>query len=507
MTSGTDAPDLDSGGWSPDPAGVYFSDQFSVNPALLEDYGAFDISVVTDLPLFIDPFLLFTSANDEYQALHDQIIEYLRFLKSKADDDLDPHLIDNWYQFKEIGQNWLGFTADGNGGHGLGAGFARSLHGALGHLLPNFGQEDVTRSSHLEKLALIRDRVGRDSISDFTTNLIKHFLLRYTETLTLEHINADLRAEFTVPRAAFDYNTETWAARRYTLPLLNGDYVLLTPVDLLTKDDTWINREDMIRSYDRLPAAVPDAQERALINNYFNRQLGRRPTATEISQARARTIRQFPELIDYYIKLKEDTGDEASAASRRKTDDTLQVLGRQVRTAADDLRAKTDLYDRPWTSIDEALQAAATFKRYVEDMDGYRVINRGGGIPFASEAEVQGFFGLLLSGSRFDVNREPNNGRGPVDFKISRGAPDKALIEFKLAKSSSLKRNLRNQVAIYERANGTEDSVKIIIGYTADDLARAAGIVQELGLDKGIHANRVVIVDARSDNKPSASKA
>ena len=31
--------------------------------------GALDISVVSDLPLFVDPFLLFNSENAEYQAL------------------------------------------------------------------------------------------------------------------------------------------------------------------------------------------------------------------------------------------------------------------------------------------------------------------------------------------------------------------------------------------------------------------------------------------------------
>lgn len=59
--------------------------------------------------------------------------------------------------------------------------------------------------------------------------------------------------------------------------------------------------------------------------------------------------------------------DEASAASRQKTDDTRQVLGCQVRAAAHDVGAKTDLYDQPRTSIEEALRAAATFKRCVED--------------------------------------------------------------------------------------------------------------------------------------------
>ena len=84
------APDAGPTDWVPDPARVYFSDRFEVDPQTLEKYGAFDISVVTDMPLFIDPFLLFNSENEEYRALHDQIIEYLRFLKSKATDDARP---------------------------------------------------------------------------------------------------------------------------------------------------------------------------------------------------------------------------------------------------------------------------------------------------------------------------------------------------------------------------------------------------------------------------------
>ena len=53
--------------------GTFFSDTFGVASKTLEDYGAFDISVINDLPLFIDPFLLFHSEKDEYQTLHNQI--------------------------------------------------------------------------------------------------------------------------------------------------------------------------------------------------------------------------------------------------------------------------------------------------------------------------------------------------------------------------------------------------------------------------------------------------
>jgi hypothetical protein len=487
-----------------DPAGVYFSERFGVDPDVLESYGALDISVATDLPLFIDPFLLFNSDNDTYQALHTQIIDYLRFLKSRSVAGLDPKLISAWYRFAEVKQNWLGFTQDGNDGHGLGPKFAAALHAALSNLLPDFGAETVTESTHLEKLALITDRVGRDNVSDFTTNLIKHYLLTYTQTFAVTHLQPDQIQKFRVPRAAFNYNTESWATRAYTLPALDGDFVLLTPLDMLTKDDTWINRSDMIGSYDSLPDSVTDEEQRALINNYFSQQLGFDPKPEDVAAAKARTIAAFPELIDLYIARKEESREEATSISAQKTNDTRAVLVDQVQIAANDLAAKTDFYSKPWTSIHEALDAVVTFKHYVEHQDGYTVINRGGGKAFATEKEVQGFFGLLLQRSRFDVNREPNNGRGPVDFAISAGAFDKSLIEFKLAKSGSLKRNLSKQLEIYLEANKTPHGVKVIISYSDLDHTRAMKVLSELGLADNCY---VVMIDARATNKPSASVA
>ena len=90
----------------------------------------------------------------------------------------------------------------------------------------------------------------------------------------------------------------------------------------------------------------------------------------------------------------------------------------------------------------------------MENQDGWRLINRGDGKPLASEPEVQHVFDLLLQASRFDVDREPNKGRGPVGVKVSMGL-DKSLIGFKLAKSSSLERDLSNEVDTYEAANKT----------------------------------------------------
>ena len=50
---------------------IYFSDHFHVRPSVIERYGAFNISLLADLPLFVDPFLLFNSRKPAYRKLHD----------------------------------------------------------------------------------------------------------------------------------------------------------------------------------------------------------------------------------------------------------------------------------------------------------------------------------------------------------------------------------------------------------------------------------------------------
>jgi phosphopantothenate synthetase len=78
------------------------------------------------------------------------------------------------------------------------------------------------------------------------------------------------------------------------------------------------------------------------------------------------------------------------------------------------------------------------------------------------------------------------------------------LIEFKLGSNSQLKRNLEKQLPIYAAANRTRTSVKVIVYYTARDEKRVNKILKELKLDG---EKSIVLIDARSDNKPSASRA
>lgn len=483
---------------------IFFTDYFGVTPEAMEEYGAFNISLINDLPLFIDPFLLFTSDDDVHRGLHDQIIQYLRFLRDKAvGGSINDGLLKAWFVFSEVKQTWLGFSRRGNRGSGLGGGFARSLRDNLHTVFTDFGQEQITQGSHLEKLCLIRDGVGRDLVSDFTTNLIKRHLAEYTQTFARQHVDPSHRRQVSVERTRFDYETETWVAETFDLPFFESDFVLLTPKDLLTKHETWINRPDLLGRFEEIVASVPDEQLRAQLNNYFLRQLSKTPTEKERKQAAATTLRKFPVVAEYYIREQEAHGDQAQSSSEELVRESERRYIQAAHSLALALATETGFYGFKGDTLEEARARVGFLKNRIEDRDGYRFF-WDKGKPIRRESDIQLLFDLTWFATPSDVNREVNNGRGPVDFKISRGSRDRSLVEFKLASNRKLRQNLLHQVSIYERASETRKSLKVIVYFTEEELERVNSILKDLLLQDD---SNIILIDARADDKPSGSTA
>lgn len=484
---------------------VFFSDFFNVAPKTLRDYGAFNVSLINDLPVFIDPFLLFASKNPKYKKLHDDMIGYVTFLRSKSEEGpIHPGLVKHWFQFKEVKQNWLGFCKWGNGGSGLGKKFAAAMNDGLSTILTDFGEEKITKGSHLEKICLIKDGVGKDNISDFTTNLIKGFLCEYTEEFASKNLQSNRIKKVQVPHAFFDYKTERWESKTYTLPYIDGDYILLTPRDILTKDDTWINRHGLLGEFDGLVDAMPNETLRAQVSSYLLRNMPTKPTKKDLVRAKSKTISKFPQLIDLYIRSKEDSKDTAKSMSAANLDEVESALVKRVEELVDTLIKNGAFYKNPGDTLEEAAKRVQYLKQVVENNDGYRFFWTAKGEPISRETDLHVIYRLTWYAAPDDLNAEVNNGRGPVDFKISRGSEDKTLVEFKLAKNTQLEANLREQIAIYEAANETKKSIKVIFFFTAEEHSRVNRILKKLKLATGPY---LVLIDARRDNKPSGSKA
>ena len=499
---------------------MFFSEWFQVDADLVKAYGAIDISLVCDIPLFVDPMLIFNSDKQEYKLLHEEIIRYFHFLYTKAQQRLSPKEIKAWFNFSEVPNNWFGYSLDGNKGLALGKAYSEFLYNNIDFAINTHG---ISSGQHIEKVMLLYEGSGKDKISDLTVNLIKRFLCEYTENFAREYIAPNLCRLLPVEKAFFNYETESFVSKEYLLPFVYDkkgeiEYVLLTPYDMLREDEPSINREHFYSSHERIRAAIENDTLRAYVNNYIGQAVRRYEENQRRSRRRVREksigiiekdafreiVKEFPELYDYYIKLREADTEEIQLQC-------LQELNKQLeRLLLSSKKLISIFWDNGYTT-DESLSAReeaqsrlAFFKHIIEDCDGYKNLYVNGE-RIAKENDLQRLFRFVWYGTKYKVDAEVNNGRGQADFIVSVGQNNQNIVEFKLASNSNLA-HVFTQVKIYEAANCAEGSLIAIFYFTESEYHLAREIVITAGYEDAID-NSIYFIDCRADNKPSASIA
>ena len=205
--------------------------------------------------------------------------------------------------------------------------------------------------------------------------------------------------------------------------------------------------------------------------------------------------------MNYYIKHKEENKVGAKNVSQQKVANVQNLFVKQVQELISILSANTDFYKiSPNDSFEATRKRVLFLKDVIENQDGYRLFYVKGK-PVERESDLQVIFRLTWFNSPYDVNREVNNGRGPVDYTISFGKDDKTLVEFKLASNKKLKQNLAHQVQVYETANHTRQSLKVIIYFSDNEYKRVMRALKELHLE---NTKDIILIDA-CNNKVSAS--
>ena len=135
---------------------------------------------------------------------------------------------------------------------------------------------------------------------------------------------------------------------------------------------------------------------------------------TEKDDAATRNIKQHPQLIDYYVKYKEDNQDEATSISKERVKEVELLFNHQISQLITLLNEKSEFYHIIPDAYEEAKQRAEFLKHVIEDQDGYKLFYANGK-PIKRESDLQVIYRLVWYGSPLDVNREVNNGRGTVD--------------------------------------------------------------------------------------------
>lgn len=191
-----------------------------------------------DLPLGIDPFLLYKSRDDELRALHAAMLQYFnegidllrRGKTAKARE---------WFTFPEVIEIGLGYSQHTKRGRGVGEGLSQMITDSISASPAILDRE----LKHIEELQLISVGIGADRVSDITANLLKRYLIEYTrKQATLW--NLSLRPGVPVERI-WDNETRQWHGGYYDLPVSDVDQlpILLVPRRLV-RLLPWINYDD-----------------------------------------------------------------------------------------------------------------------------------------------------------------------------------------------------------------------------------------------------------------------
>lgn len=250
--------------------------------------------VGVDVPVGIDPFLLFKSRDPDLRALHDKIISVFRsgVESVKAGRVESARTI---LQFPEVAEIGLGYTQRGKKGSGVGDFLSNLILNTLRDS-PAMLERGVR---HVEELQLISMGIGPDRVSDIAASLIKAYLIEYTQKQC---------AIWGIPLARgvpvnhfFDYNTWSWADGYFDLPIspLDGSAVLLVPRRIV-RALPWINYDDFVK----LEFAV-----------YLRAKGAKLPNNAAVKKDVIAVTRQEIARVSQYIQVKEKTAVDAQPSS------------------------------------------------------------------------------------------------------------------------------------------------------------------------------------------------
>ncbi len=196
-----------------------------------------------DIPLYVDPFLLWKSPSQQDQALHTSIINsfnYLNFLLKKGRGDEALSLLVNISECPEVG---LGVSKARKGVR-IGQDQAQKILDLFKDI-PEYGQYGFT---HFEVIQLYISGISKDRISDIACNYIKSFLIDYT----LDQCElVGVPTEGVILESLYNYKTNSLDKnQKVYLPVnpKNKKPLIFTPKRWL-RFTPWINFEDYFKSY------------------------------------------------------------------------------------------------------------------------------------------------------------------------------------------------------------------------------------------------------------------
>ena len=466
---------------------ITFSEQFNISAEVLKATGVFDVILDIDTRVFIDPALLelctepeFLDARKKGEKYFSDIITLLRH--SKCTTDMYWRRADRMLTFTELSGTCFGYSQNGTGGNAIGSVLRKSILSTIKELMV----EGETDPVLFELLGVFQEGIGCDRVSDLITFILRENILIYTQRV--------------VELAEVDSITVGFGQKRYKTcrnphnnkPLLLLPAAILSPLPIADSFDDidWICQEN--------------ARVREEINSYFD--LGKK---TKLHKS------QILALMHSSMSFRTALVSAYKATPKNAYDFSEDPAGEYAWLSA--AREYVEQYplsltELPLGTIDDVLTVTKTicnrFKVLIEDNGLSKLLYNSNGTPKHESAAQLLFYGIADSycdANNIDLTKEGNNGRGPVDFKLSRGVADKVIVETKLTSNSQLRHGIEIQLPIYMKQEKTKQAIYLIIdnGHSKT-LENFVSFYNEL--DKEIK-EKISYLIVNAVPQPSASKA
>ena len=302
---------------------------YTTSTPLIQNVSQFEVDFVIprmgkDLPLGIDPFLLYKSRDTGFQSLHSLIIDTFT-LGVQAVRNQDLSEARRLLQFPEVPEIGLGYTQRGKQGAGVGNFLSELIIETLIESQPLLDRG----VRHIEEMQLVSVGIGADRISDITANILKEYLVNYTQE-QCQLWNIPVQNGVPVNHI-FDPKTQDWYDGYFDLPVspYDGMPILLVPRRIV-RTLPWINYDDFFKmefaSYlrakrvrGRIQRKKTTTSERSILDKEEVIQIARKEV----------------ERIERFVKMKESSSASVRPSTRYINPDAICPEAETLRSRLD----------------------------------------------------------------------------------------------------------------------------------------------------------------------------
>lgn len=424
---------------------IKFSEKFHISGESIEQTGVFDVILDVDTRFFIDPALLKLCDIPEFTNAHEKVTNYfsniIHLLQgSTKENDLCWKAADKLLTFHELTGTCLGYSKTGTSGNAIGPVLRLNILRTIKIIL-GLGENDPVL---FELLGVFQEKMGCDRISDLVTYILREEIHKYTTRICVEYGIDDIDVYLgknTYHTCKNPYNQK---------PLLLLPKAILSPLPVAEGFD------------DINTICHENYRVREEINKYFDFGNRTKFNKDEILKM-LHSIKLFRQtFVNGYKNYPVNSYDFSDDPSGEYVwYDAAKTYMQQF---------PLDITSFSLTSITDVFTIAQKicmhFKSLVEDNGLSALLFDSNGVPKKESAAQLLFFGIAsfcCTTNNVDLTREGNNGRGPVDFKLSRGSLDKVLVEVKLTSNSQLKHGIEKQLPVYMAQENTKKAIYLII--------------------------------------------